>query len=188
MERADEVLALGQVDAGLAADRGVDLGDEGRRHLDEGHAAEVGRGEEAGRVAERAAADGDERLAPLDPEARQLPRGVLDDRQAFRGLALRQQDALDRPAVARQAVGDAAPAAAHAPGSEMRIARRAPAVPQRGPDLGAAMPSPITSRPIACPRGEATVPDPAGARQHLVDVARRPWPSPPRRRCEVAAA
>ena len=36
VERADEVLALGQVDAGLAADRRVDLGDEGRRDVDDG--------------------------------------------------------------------------------------------------------------------------------------------------------
>ena len=67
VERADEVLALGQVDAGLAADRRVELRDERRRDLDEGHAAEVGRGEEPGRVAERPAADGDERLAAARP-------------------------------------------------------------------------------------------------------------------------
>ena len=35
MEGADEVLALREVDRGLAADRGVDLADQRRRHLDE---------------------------------------------------------------------------------------------------------------------------------------------------------
>ena len=74
VERPDEVLALGQVDAGLAADRRVDLGDERRRDLDERDAAQVRRGEEPGRVAERAAADRDERLAALDPERGQLAR------------------------------------------------------------------------------------------------------------------
>ena len=63
-------LPSGRSTAGLAADRRVDLGDERRRDVDDGHAAQVDRGEEAGRVAERAATDRDERLAPLDPEAR----------------------------------------------------------------------------------------------------------------------
>ena len=49
VERADEVLALGQVDAGLATDRRVELGNERRRDLDEGHAPQVGGGEEPGR-------------------------------------------------------------------------------------------------------------------------------------------
>ena len=39
-----------------------------------GHAAQVRRGEEPGRIAERATADGDQRLAPLDPQPRELAR------------------------------------------------------------------------------------------------------------------
>ena len=99
MERADEVLALGQVDPGLAADRRVDLGDERRRHLDERDAAQPARGEEAGGVAERAAPDRHERLAALGAQPGQLARGVLDDRHPLGALALRQEDRLDRPAV-----------------------------------------------------------------------------------------
>ena len=39
MEDADEVLALRRVDAGLAADRAIDLREQGRRNLDEANAA-----------------------------------------------------------------------------------------------------------------------------------------------------
>ena len=56
---ADVVLGLGQVDAGLAAVGGVDLGDQRRRHLDHRHAALVGGGAEAGEVADDAAAEGE---------------------------------------------------------------------------------------------------------------------------------
>ena len=49
VERADEVLALGDVDRGLAADRRVDLADERRRHRDPRHAAQVRRRREARR-------------------------------------------------------------------------------------------------------------------------------------------
>jgi hypothetical protein len=65
MEGPDEVLALREVDRGLAADRGVDLREQRGGDLDERHAAEVRRGEEPGRVTERTPADRDERLGPL---------------------------------------------------------------------------------------------------------------------------
>ena len=105
VERADEVLALGQVDAGLAADRRVDLGDERRRDLDERDAAQVRRGEEAGRVAERAAADRDERLAALDAQAGELAGRRLDDREALGGLALRAAGPCSTVAAARAQAG-----------------------------------------------------------------------------------
>ena len=102
VERADEVLALGQVDAGLAADRRVDLGDERRRaRWMNADAAQVGRGEEPGRVAEGAATDRDERLGALDAQRGELAGRGLDDRQSLGGLALGQQDLLDRPAARR---------------------------------------------------------------------------------------
>ena len=47
--------------AGLAADRRVDLADEGRRHRHPVDAAQVGRGREAGGVGRAAAAERDER-------------------------------------------------------------------------------------------------------------------------------
>ena len=112
VERPDEVLALGQVDPGLAADRRVDLGDERRRHLDEPDAAQVDRGEEPGRVAERAATDRDEDLAAIDPERGQLAGGGLDDGQPLGGLALGQQDRGDVPAARR---GGRRPAARRRP-------------------------------------------------------------------------
>ena len=106
VERAHEVLALGQVHRRLAADRRVDLGDERRRDVDHGHAAEVGRGEEAGRVAERPAADRHERVAALDAQAGQLAGRRLHARQALRRLAARQQDALDRQPGRGEPVGE----------------------------------------------------------------------------------
>ncbi len=55
------------VDAGFAANGGVDLGEEGCGDLDEGKAAEGGRGGEAGEVADHASAQGDDGGAALDP-------------------------------------------------------------------------------------------------------------------------
>ena len=74
VEGADEVLALRQVDRRLAADRGVDLGDEARRDRHPRDAAEVGRGRESGRVGRAAAAERDDRPAPV--EAQVLPEAV----------------------------------------------------------------------------------------------------------------
>ena len=149
MERADEVLALGQVDAGLAADRGIDLRDERRRDLDERDAAEVGRGEEPRRVAERPATDRDDRLAPLDPESRQLARRVLDDRQALRRLALGQQDVLDRAARQPRALF-AEPLADGRPRPRLGDEDRAPS-PSSSPSAAATsvarMPSPMHEPP-----------------------------------------
>ena len=108
MERANEVLALRQVDCGLAADRAVDLRDERRRYMDQGNAAEPGRGKEACGVTERAAAEGDQRLAPLHSEMEQFPGGILDDRQPLGVLAGRQQDVGGFPARGVQHEIDAA--------------------------------------------------------------------------------
>jgi hypothetical protein len=106
VERADEVLALRQVNAGLAADRRIKVCDERRRDLDERHPTEVGRGKEPGRVAERSAADRDERLAAFHAQSRKLTRSGFDDRKPLRVLALRKQHPLDGPAVAREVAGE----------------------------------------------------------------------------------
>ena len=60
VERADHVLAARVVDAGLAADRGVDLREQRGRHLHEVDAALVAGGGEAGHVADHAAAERDD--------------------------------------------------------------------------------------------------------------------------------
>ncbi len=68
MKGAHEVLAFRQVDACLAADRGIHLTHERRRHRDPVNAAKVCRRDEAADIRRRAAADGDERPAPLEAE------------------------------------------------------------------------------------------------------------------------
>ncbi len=90
VERPDQVLALGEIDAGLATDRRIDLGDERGRDLDEPDAAQVHRREEAGRIAERAAADGHQHLVAADAQPGELAGGGLDDGQSLRRLALGQ--------------------------------------------------------------------------------------------------
>ena len=60
VEGADEVFARGKVDAGLATDGGVDLGEEGAGDLDVGDSAHVDGGEEAGDVADDSATEGQE--------------------------------------------------------------------------------------------------------------------------------
>ena len=61
MEGADEVLAEGGVDGGLAAHRGIDHRQQGGGHLHDGESAHEGGGHEAGEVTDHTAADGDDR-------------------------------------------------------------------------------------------------------------------------------
>ena len=49
VKRADQVLAERVIDAGLAADRAVDLRQQRRRHVHDRHAAQIRRGREARR-------------------------------------------------------------------------------------------------------------------------------------------
>ena len=109
MERTQEVLALREVDAGLATDRRVDLGDERRRDLDDPDAAQVDRGKEAGRIAERPAADRDQRLGAFDPERGELPRGDLDHVEPFGPFALGKEDLDDLAAALTQVVRQSLP-------------------------------------------------------------------------------
>ena len=64
VERADQVLARRDVDRGLAADRRVDHAEQRRRHVDDGHAAQPGRGGEPGEVGRRSPADADHAVGP----------------------------------------------------------------------------------------------------------------------------
>ena len=92
VEHPDQVLAFGQVDPGLPADRRVDLSHQRGRDMDDGDAPQVDRGEEAGRVAEGTAPDRDQRLRALDPEGGQLTGSAFDDRKPLCLFALGKQD------------------------------------------------------------------------------------------------
>ena len=88
VERADEVLALGQVHAGLAADRAVDHRQQRGGHLHDVDPPVVHRGREAGGVADDAAAHRHHDVAPQQPEPRQVPGERLDGRERLGVLAL----------------------------------------------------------------------------------------------------
>ncbi len=94
VEGADEVLPLGQVDAGLAADGGVDLGQQRGRGLQAGHAPVVGGGGEAGGVADDAAAEGHDGVAPEQPPGGEPAAERLDGRQALGLLAVAHEEDL----------------------------------------------------------------------------------------------
>ncbi len=95
-DRADVVLALGQVNAGLAADRRVNHRQQGGGDVHQPDAALVGGGDEAGQVAHHAAPEGDDRVG-----AAQAGRGgpaaqALDLGQGLGALAGRDRG-LDHP-------------------------------------------------------------------------------------------
>ena len=72
MKRADEILARRRVDAGLSADRRVDHREQRRRHLHERNAAHERRRDEAGEVADDAAAERDDRRVAAEARGEQL--------------------------------------------------------------------------------------------------------------------
>ena len=128
VERADEVLALRDVDRRLAADPGVDLADERRRHGDPRDAAEVGRGGEGREVGRRAAAERDDRAAAVERQLRPEP---LDDGELLRGLAR-------RAARASRRAGRRAPPSRRAPWMPITVESATSAT---GPSPGTSSPS-----------------------------------------------
>ena len=66
MKGAEQVLAMRRVDAGLAADRGIDLRQQRGRHLHEIDAAADDRCGKAGEIADHAAAERDDEIVALD--------------------------------------------------------------------------------------------------------------------------
>jgi len=71
VERPDEVLPLGEVEAGLPAHAAVDLGKEGGGHLDAGDPAQVRRRGESGEIADDPAPKATTRESrPASPRAR----------------------------------------------------------------------------------------------------------------------
>ena len=92
MEGADQVLAARVVDADLAADGAVDLGDDRRRHLHDAQAAqERGRGE-AGEIADHAAADDHDDGLAVDAGVEQRVVDAGDGAQVLGALAVGDQD------------------------------------------------------------------------------------------------
>ena len=94
MEDADQVLAVRGVDAGLAADGGIDLRQQRGRHLHEIHAAPHDAGGEAGEIADDAAAERDHHVAALQPRRQHAVDHLLQMRQSswsFRRPAARPE-------------------------------------------------------------------------------------------------
>lgn len=87
VEAADEVLAHLEVGAGLAADGGVDLGEQRGGELHITDAAHVDGGEEAGEVAEDAAAEGEQDGVAIGTGEGQLVGKGLDAGEALVGFA-----------------------------------------------------------------------------------------------------
>src|ERR1700739_4457141 len=83
MEAADEVLSRTEVRAGLAADRGVDLGEQGGGNLHVVDAAHVDGGEKAGHIAEDAAAEGEEQGTAIGTGFGELDGKLFDAGEAL---------------------------------------------------------------------------------------------------------
>ncbi len=84
-ERAHQIFALRKVDPRLAADGGVDLAEQGGRHVDDGDTPVVDGGGEAGGVGDHSPADGDHDVGSLQAPAGPGPAELLD---RFEGLGL----------------------------------------------------------------------------------------------------
>ena len=87
VERAQQVLALRQIDRDLASDRRVDLGEQRRGALHEGDAPHEGGCNEPGQIADDPAAEGHDRVAPAQPRVQELAHQAHDVRGRLRGLA-----------------------------------------------------------------------------------------------------
>ncbi len=104
VEGADQVLAMGGVDTGLAADTAVDLRQQRRRDLDEAHSAPKDRGRETHQIADHAAAERDHHIASFDPVFQQPFHHAGQVRPAFGALARRQHQRLAGDARRRERV------------------------------------------------------------------------------------
>ena len=92
MEGADEILAVLRIDAGLAADRGIDLGEERGRDLDEADAAAEDCRGKTGQIADDTAAKGDDAVAALDRGGEQAVADLGELAEALGRLAGRKND------------------------------------------------------------------------------------------------
>src|SRR5215471_19325218 len=94
MERADQVLAERVIDTHFAADRAVDLRQQGRRNLDERNPAQKGRCGETGGVADDAAADRHDRASAIGAGTDQRLIDSGDRLQILVTLSVRDEDRL----------------------------------------------------------------------------------------------
>ena len=86
VECADEVLAERMVDGDLAADARVHLCEEARRQLYERHAAHVGRGDKARKIADDATAECKDRRFTVKPQLNCTRIEIVRYGKALRGL------------------------------------------------------------------------------------------------------
>ena len=87
---ANRVLAARRVHRGFAADRGIDLGQQGRRHLHEFHAALHQAGRETGNITNHAATERNEYIAAVSRGFEQPVQDAFEIGKGFRLLAGRQ--------------------------------------------------------------------------------------------------
>src|SRR5258708_15636498 len=92
VEAADKVFAGDEIDAGLAADGGVDLGQERCWNLNVADAAHVDGGEEAGDVAEDAATEGEEERVAVSARGGELLGEGFDAAHALVRFAAGQEE------------------------------------------------------------------------------------------------
>ena len=95
MEGADQILARRRIDRGLAPHRRIDLGEQAGRDLDEVAAALEDRRREADQIADHAAAQRDDVIAPFDPAFEQRIAKPGQFVPALGSLARRQHDRID---------------------------------------------------------------------------------------------
>ena len=100
-EGPDHVLRLGQIDADLAAHGTIDLGQERGGNLQEADAPGVGGGDEAGQVADHAAADRDDHRLAVGVQLEHAlpePGGHVERLRRFARLDGHDVDSTFRPA------------------------------------------------------------------------------------------
>ena len=151
MEAADQVLAADQVDAGLAADGRVHLGQQRGGDLEHRDAAHEDGRQEAGHVVDDAAAEGDHHAGAVAAQFDHALRQLLHGLQALVLFAAGQEQDLVRNAGER-ALQLRGPCAARRPRWRLRTVCRpwAAGSPRSGP--GRRAPRPRSSCPAGSPR------------------------------------
>ena len=97
-ERAHEVLALREIDAGLPADRSIDLAEQRGRDVDDRSATVIARRREAGHVGHDASTDGHDDVAAVHVTTSHGPADLLDCRKRLGPLSVWDRHDLERHA------------------------------------------------------------------------------------------